>query len=296
MEENNNFFICKNFITTITLVVIIAIFTLPINVFAKDNKPIHCVDREDKKISLTFDVNWAENDYLYEILDLLDENNIKATFFIMGKWVIYPEGNREKLVEIHKRGHEIGNHSYVHPDFKNIGKERIIEEVKKTEEIIEKEVGVKTNLFRFPSGSYSQESLSVIHGLQYKSIQWDVDSVDWKGASKEKEYKKVINNVKGGSILLYHNNGKYTVENLREIIPKLKLEGYEFVKISDIIYENSYEIDDNGKQLLIKTKQNNSWNRWTKCIIMEIVIGYTDKYKKHIKLIWLNTNGERGLG
>ena len=148
MEENNNFFICKNFITTITLVVIIAIFTLPINVFAKDNKPIHCVDREDKKISLTFDVNWAENDYLYEILDLLDENNIKATFFIMGKWVIYPEGNREKLVEIHKRGHEIGNHSYVHPDFKNIGKERIIEEVKKTEEIIEKEVGVKTNLFR----------------------------------------------------------------------------------------------------------------------------------------------------
>lgn len=296
MKKNNNFFICKNFITTITLVVIIAIFTLPINVFAKDNKPIHCVDREDKKISLTFDVNWAENDYLYEILDLLDENNVKATFFIMGKWVIYPEGNREKLVEIHKRGHEIGNHSYVHPDFKNIGKERIIEEVKKTEEIIEKEVGVKTNLFRFPSGSYSEESLSVIHGLQYKSIQWDVDSVDWKGASKEKEYKKVIDNVKGGSILLYHNNGKYTVENLKEIIPKLKSEGYEFVKISDIIYENSYEIDDNGKQLLIKTKQNNSWNRWTKCIIMEIVIGYTDKYKKHIKLIWLNTNGERGLG
>lgn len=296
MKKNDNFFICKNFITTITLVVIIAIFTLPINVLAKDNKPIHCVDREDKKISLTFDMNWAENDYLYEILDLLDENNVKATFFIMGKWVIYPEGNREKLVEIHKRGHEIGNHSYVHPDFKNIGKERIIEEVKKTEEIIEKEVGVKTNLFRFPSGSYSQESLSVIHGLQYKSIQWDVDSVDWKGESKEREYKKVIDNVKGGSILLYHNNGKYTVENLKEIIPKLKSEGYEFVKISDIIYENSYEIDDNGKQLLIKTKQNNSWNRWTKCIIMEIVIRYTDKYKKHIKLIWLNTNGERGLG
>ena len=296
MKKNNNFFICKNFFNTIILVVIIAIFTLPINIFAKDNKPIHCVDREDKKISLTFDVNWAENDYLYEILDLLDENNVKATFFIMGKWVIYPEGNREKLIEIHKRGHEIGNHSYVHPDFKNIGKERIIEEVKKTEEIIEKEVGVKTNLFRFPSGSYSQESLSVIHGLQYKSIQWDVDSVDWKGESKEREYKKVIDNIKGGSILLYHNNGKHTVENLKEIIPKLKSEGYEFVKISDIIYENSYEIDDNGKQLLIKTKQNNSWNRWTKCIIMEIVIGYTDKYKKHIKLIWLNTNGERGLG
>lgn len=296
MKNNNNFFSFKYFITTIALVVIIAIFTLPIKVFAKDNKPIHCVDREDKKISLTFDVNWAENDYLYEILDLLDENNIKATFFIMGKWVIYPEGNREKLVEIHKRGHEIGNHSYVHPDFKNIGKDRMIEEVKKTEEIIEKEVGVKTNLFRFPSGSYSKESLSAIEGLEYKSIQWDVDSVDWKGESKEREYKKVVNNVKGGSILLYHNNGKYTVENLKEIIPKLKSEGYEFVKISDIIYENSYEIDDNGKQLLIKTKQNNSWNRWTKCIIMEIVIGYTDKYKKHIKLIWLNTNGERGLG
>ena len=82
--------------------------------------------------------------------------------------------------------------------------------------------------------------------------------MDWKGESKEREYKKVIDNIKGGSILLYHNNGKHTVENLNEIIPKLKSEGYEFVKISDIIYENSYEIDDNGKQLLIKTKQNNS--------------------------------------
>lgn len=256
--NNNIFFIKKNNSIKILLISIITIFSLSINVFAKVIMPIHRVEREDKKISLTFDVNWAENDYLYEILDLLDENNIKATFFIMGKWVIYPDGNREKLIEINKRGHEIGNHSYVHPDFKNIGKDRIIQEINKTEEIIEKEIGIKTNLFRFPSGSYSEESLKYIKELGYESIQWDVDSVDWKGESKEKEYKKVMNNVKGGSILLYHNNGKYTVNNLKEIIPQLKKEEYEFVKISDLIYKNSYEIDDNGKQLLIKQKQNNS--------------------------------------
>lgn len=258
MRCNNKFFLNKSFGIKVTLIVIVAISTLTMSVFAKGNIPIYSVEREDKKIALTFDVNWAEKEYIYEILDLLDENDIKATFFIMGRWVIYPEGNKEKLIYIHKRGHEIGNHSYSHPDFKKIGKERVIDEVKKTEDIIKNEIGIKMNLFRFPSGSYSDESLKTIDDLGYKSIQWDVDSVDWKGESKEKEFKRVMNNVKGGSILLYHNNGKYTVNNLKEIIPKLKADGYEFVKVSEIIYENSYEIDDNGKQLLIKQKQNNS--------------------------------------
>ncbi|MDZ5252854.1 polysaccharide deacetylase family sporulation protein PdaB [Clostridium sp. LIBA-8841] len=258
MRCTNKFFIDKSFGIKITLIVIITIFTLTISVFAKGKIPIYSVERDDKKIALTFDVNWAEKEHIYEILDLLDENNIKATFFVMGKWIIYPEGNKEKLIEINKRGHEIGNHSYSHPDFKNIGKERIIEEVKKTEDIIKNEIGIKTNLFRFPSGSYRGENLQFIEDLGYKSIQWDVDSVDWKGESKEKEFKRVMNNVKSGSILLYHNDGKYTVDNLKEIIPKLKADGYEFVKVSEIIYENSYEIDDNGKQLLIKQKQNNS--------------------------------------
>ena len=296
MKNSSNFFKSKYLILTIILSVIMTTFTLPIKGGEKNKKPIHSVEREDKNIALTFDINWAEKDYLYEILDLLDENNIKATFFIMGKWIIYPEGNKEKLLDIYKRGHEIGNHSYVHPDFKTIGRERIIEEIKKTEKIIEEELNLKTDLFRFPSGSYSDEALRVVDELKYKSIQWDVDSIDWKGIDKEEEYKRVIERTKDGSIILYHNNGKYTVENLKRVIPKLKEKGFNFVKISDIIYKNSYEIDDNGKQMLIKRQQNNGWNRWTKCIIMEIVIRYTNKYKKHIKLIWLNTNGERGLG
>lgn len=258
MRCTNDSFFNKSFGIKFTLIIIIAMFNLTSSVFAKGKVPIYSVEREDKKIALTFDVNWAEKEHIYEILDLLDENNIKATFFVMGKWVTYPEGNREKLIEIHKRGHEIGNHSYSHPDFKNIGKDRIVEEVKKTEDIIKNEVGIRTNLFRFPSGSYRGESLKFIEDLGYKCIQWDVDSVDWKGESKEKEFKRVINNVKSGSILLYHNDGKYTVSNLKEIIPKLKAEGYDFVKISEIIYENNYEINDDGKQLLIKQKQNNS--------------------------------------
>lgn len=228
------------------------------NILANEKLPIHSVDREDKKISLTFDVNWAENDYLYDILDVLDDNNIKATFFVMGKWVIYPEGNEKKLLEIYNRGHEIGNHSYVHPDFKNIGKERVVDEVKKTESIIKETLGIKTDLFRFPSGSFSEESLNFVNDMGYRCVQWDVDSIDWKGISKEQEYNNVMKKVKNGSILLYHNNGKYTVNNLKEIIPKLKGDGYEFVKVSDLIYTNNYEIDDQGKQMLIKQKQKNS--------------------------------------
>ena len=96
--------------------------------------PIYRVCTEEKKVALTFDVNWAENEYIYEILDVLNENNAKGTFFIMGGWVNYSDENREKLMKINDGGHEIGNHSYIHPSFTKINHERMADEIKKTED------------------------------------------------------------------------------------------------------------------------------------------------------------------
>jgi peptidoglycan-N-acetylglucosamine deacetylase len=212
-------------------------------------EPIYRVDTMDKKISITFDLNWADEEYLDEILDILDKYEIKATFFVMGRWLVYPDKeNQEKLIEIHKRGHEIGNHSYTHADFKNINKEKMIKEIKDTEKLIKDITGITTEIFRFPSGHYNHDAVSVAQFLGYQSIQWDVDSIDWKQLGLEQEYNRVIKKTKPGSIMLFHNNGKYTPQNLERFIPKLQGEGFKFVPVGQLIYKDGFYIDNEGVQ------------------------------------------------
>lgn len=213
-----------------------------------NSMPIYRVDREEKWVALTFDVNWAERDYLEEILSVLTKNDVKATFFVMGKWVIYPEDKSDKLLAIKEGGHEIENHSYEHPDFQKITKERMRSEINKTEEIFKKYGIENKKMFRCPSGSYNEETLKVADEMGYKVVQWDVDSLDWKETGQEYEYSRVINNVKNGSIVLFHNNGKYTPANLDKIIKNLKNQGYEFKKIEEILYEKDYFINGEGIQ------------------------------------------------
>lgn len=248
--KNNKIF---SLIMLITVVCIYVFLSSTNAVFLeKRNQPIYKVDTDEKKVAITFDVNWAEKEYLYDILDVLDKYNVKATFFVMGKWVVYPKGNVEKLQEINNRGHEIGNHSYVHPDFSKIGQERMIDEVTKTHDIIKQVIGIDTELFRFPSGAYNDNGVRVMESLGYKNIHWDVDSVDWKQSGLDIEYNRVIKKVKSGSIVLFHNNGKYTADNLDKLIPKLQGQGYELVKVGELIYKDGYEIDDEGIQRQLK--------------------------------------------
>ena len=213
-----------------------------------DKKPIFRVDTEKKQIALTFDVNWAENEYIYDILDVLNKYNVKATFFVMGKWVNYPEGNKEKLIKINNMGHEIGNHSYVHPSFSKIDESRMLEELKKTDDIIYDAIGIRPKLFRFPSGDYSEKALRVVVENGYKCIQWDCDSVDWKQSGEKVEYERVMKKVTSGSIILFHNNAKYTPNNLDKIIPILQKENYEFVTVGQLTDYDEYYIDENGEQ------------------------------------------------
>ena len=96
----------------------------------------------------------------------------------------------EKLKNIYNDGHEIGNHSYIHPNFVNITEERMNDELQKTEDIIYETIGCNTKLFRFPSGSYNEKALNYVLSKGYKCIQWDVDSVDWKQSGADVEYNR----------------------------------------------------------------------------------------------------------
>lgn len=214
----------------------------------KEEQPIYSVDTEEKVISITFDINWAEKDNLESILNILDKYNVKGTFFIMGGWVNYSDENVNKLIAIDEGGHEIGNHSYMHPGFTKITFERMKEELNKTDDIIEKYTGKKPELFRFPSGEYNKDCFKKVSGLGYKCIQWNADSVDWKELGADVEYNRVMKKVKPGSILLFHNNAKYTPENLERIIKELQEQGYVFKPVGEMIYKNDYNTDEQGIQ------------------------------------------------
>lgn len=209
------------------------------------NLPIYCVDTKDKKIAMSFDVSWG-NDNTEKILDILDKYNVKATFFLVGGWV---DENPDKVKEIFKRGHEIGNHSNKHPDMTKVSKERIIQEIDINDAKIRQLTGEGTKLFRFPEGSFNDTSVQIASGTGHYCIQWDVDSIDWREEGEDLEYNRVIKKTKPGSILLFHNNAKYTPNNLPKIIEKFQKEGYKFVKVGDLIYKDNYKIDYSGKQV-----------------------------------------------
>lgn len=236
-------------ILIVTLSIIYSAESVSTVVSKQEKTPIYSVKTIEKKIALTFDVNWAENEYLYDILNVLNKYNAKATFFIMGGWVNYADENKEKLSRIARDGHEIGNHSYIHPDFTTITESRIKEEIEKSNDAIYKITGITPKTFRFPSGSYNERCLQYVRSLGYQCIQWSVDSIDYRESGADIEFKRVMEKVKEGSIVLFHNNAKYTPENLERILEALTESGYKFVTISDLLYSEEYYINENGEQI-----------------------------------------------
>lgn len=212
--------------------------------------PIYSVDTKEKKIALTFDNSIGiGKDNTKEILDILDKHNVKATFFLVGAWIDdYPD----LVKELKAKGHEIGNHSNKHPDMSKISTNIIIQDIAACDAKIMSLTGDGTKLFRFPSGAYNDLAVSTAESTNHFCIQWDVDSIDWKEQGKDKEYLRVINKTKNGSIILFHNNAKYTPENLIRVIEKLQNDKYNFVTVSDLIYKDNFKIDASGKQISVK--------------------------------------------
>lgn len=214
--------------------------------FIEDKKlPIYKVDRNDKKIALTFDVNWGDNN-IDEILDILDKYHIKASFFLIGKWA---EENKTEVIKLYERGQEIGNHSYSHKYFSKISKETMKSEIVKCDYVVEKITGTKPYLFRFPSGEYNNIAVDMVYNTSHFPVQWSVDSIDWKEQGRDIEYNRVVSRTKSGDIILFHTNARYTPENLPRVIETLKSKGFDFITVSELIYKDSKKTDNFGKQL-----------------------------------------------
>ncbi len=209
--------------------------------------PIYSVDRKDNKISISFDCAYGA-EYTDTLLDVLKEYNVKCTFFAVKFWVDkYPD----KVKKIIEEGHEIGTHSTTHPNMSKLSESKIKEELTLSCDAITALTGQKVELFRPPFGDYNNNVISVAKSLGLYTIQWDVDSIDWKDLSAKDITNRILNKTKSGSIILCHNNGLHTAEALPYILSNLQNKGFEFVKISSLIYKDNYKIDNFGRQILI---------------------------------------------
>lgn len=212
---------------------------------AKKELPIYSVETEGKKVAVTIDAAWGD-EYTQSILDTLDKHDVKATFFLVKFWV---ENYPNQLEEIYKKGHEIGNHSASHPYMSKLSKDQIVEELLETEKVIMDITNKKPTAFRPPYGDYNDQLLQTAMEQGYYTIQWDIDSLDWKELGVDPVVDRVMKNVKDGSIILFHNNAKYITEYLPIILERLKNEGYEMVTINELIHKDNYYMDNNGRQI-----------------------------------------------
>ncbi|MBQ8428627.1 MAG: polysaccharide deacetylase family protein [Clostridia bacterium] len=206
--------------------------------------PIYSVETEEKKVAISFDCAWGV-DYTDTLLDIMQKNDVRCTFFAVEFWVKrYPE-YAKKIVE---HGHELGTHSRTHPYMSKLSKDGMIDELTTSSEAIESLTGQKVTLFRPPYGDYNDLLIDTCNEMGLYPIQWDVDSLDWKNLSATEIAMRIVNGAKNGSIILCHNNGLHTAEALPMIFSTLKNRGYEFVPIGELIYKDGYYMDVNGRQ------------------------------------------------
>jgi len=206
--------------------------------------PIYSVETTEKKVAISFDCAWGV-DFTDQLLDVMQKNNVRCTFFAVQFWVEkYPE-YVEKIIS---NGHEMGTHSRTHSYMSKQTKTEIRDELNTSSAAIERLSGQKVTLFRPPYGDYDNDLIDVCNEMGMYPIQWDVDSLDWKNLSASEIALRVINGVKNGSIILCHNNALHTAEALPMIFSTLKNRGYTFVPISELIYKEKYVIDHNGRQ------------------------------------------------
>lgn len=206
--------------------------------------PIYYVNTQNQQVAISFDAAWGA-DKTEKIMSICKEYNVNATFFLVGFWV---EDYPEIAKKIAENGFEIGTHSNTHPNMAKISAEKQKLELETSLNIIKKNTGVDAKLFRPPFGAYNDSLISTAESLGLTTIQWDVDSLDWKGLSAMEITNRVLNGVRNGSIILCHNNSDHILDALPIMLDRLQKKGYTVSCVGDLILKGDYVIDNNGMQ------------------------------------------------
>lgn len=206
--------------------------------------PIYSVETPEKKVAVSFDAVWGA-DQTPKLLEIMAKNNVRTTFFLSGFWL---EKYPEMVKEIARAGHEIGNHTYTHPHLNSLPKEKIADELLRTHRLIQELTGQTATLFRPPFGEYNNKVIETAAECGYKTIIWDIDSLDWQDLSAAAMLERIQKRLQPGAIILFHNAGKHTPEAVSRLLPILSSKGYSVVPISQLLLKGETYTDHAGRQ------------------------------------------------
>ena len=194
--------------------------------------PIYRGHPEKPMTAFLINVAWG-NEYLPDILKTLKKHNVQSTFFLDGSWV----KNNPKLAKmIVEEGHEIGSHAYSHPNMENLSRNRIIEELEKTNQIIEATLNKTPEWFAPPSGSYRQEVVEVARDYGMHTVLWTIDTVDWKKPEPNSMAQRIIQKSEPGALILMHPTSS-TRDGIEAMILGIKEKGLRIGAVSDVLSE-----------------------------------------------------------
>ena len=192
------------------------------------------VQEPRKKVALTFDD--GPSDFTDRLLDCLENNNAKATFFLVGKEILnFPE----PLSRMEALGCEIGNHSYDHTDFTTLSAEDITGQLARTDQEITNLVGHAATVIRPPYGAINDTVTSTV---DRPMILWSIDTLDWETEDSEQTVQNVLDNIQDGSIILMHDIYKASVDAAEILIPNLIEQGYDLVTIHELAADRGIEL------------------------------------------------------
>lgn len=207
--------------------------------------PIYCVDTKKKECAISFDAAWG-NEQTDTLLNILEQNNVKTTFFLVGDWVKkYPES----VKKIAEKGHDIGNHSSTHEHMTQMSTADMTKDLTNCNNEIKKLTGKNPVLFRPPYGDYNNDVVETVNSLSMYCVQWNIDSLDWKDPGVDRIVQNCVSKLEPGSIILLHNGAANTPEALPKIIEAIKIKGYKIVPVSQLLLKGEYTTDMQGKMI-----------------------------------------------
>lgn len=194
------------------------------------NGTIYAGDKNSNNVSLMINVYWG-NESLIKMLEILDKYEVKATFFVGGTWA---QENQNLLKQIYSKGHEIGSHGYKHKEHGKLSYTENLTEIQTCHEIVKEILGIDMELFAPPGGSYNANTVKSAWFLNYKTIMWTRDTIDWRDHNSSLIYNRAVTNMQGGDLILMHPTPN-TAEALTNIICYAKNHKFNLAPVSQTL-------------------------------------------------------------
>lgn len=227
----------KNKITKIIMFSIL-LFTLmmsiniakPVFSYGETLSAIYQGNTDSNEVCFMINVYWG-TEFLDEMLNTLDDYNVKTTFFVGGMWA---EKEPDMLQKMYEKGHEIANHGYYHKDHDKLSAQQNIDEISNCHKIVKDILNIDMTLFAPPSGAYNNTTLVSAQNLNYKTIMWTRDTIDWRDHDTQLIYNRAIKNIKGGDLILMHPT-QNTMEALPDILEYCKNNNIIATTVSNVL-------------------------------------------------------------